>query len=92
MTNELRKQLESLGLLETYQQKQDKTQNTDDLQAQTLVRLPRPIISSIDCPNPADFLSNIADSSETLDLRNEQNKDPDIKLVEQWILKKPYPI
>ena len=86
MTNELRQQLESVGLLEAYLQKQAITQNSDELEAQTLVRLMKPAISAIEYPDPADVFSDIQNRNEPLNLKEEQSKDPDIEEVIKWIL------
>ena len=86
MTNELRQQLESVGLLEAYLQKQAITQNSDELEAQTLVRLMKPAISAIEYPDPADVFSDIHNRNEPLNLKEEQSKDPDIEEVIKWIL------
>ena len=91
MTNEIRQQLESLGLLETYMLKQNKIENSDELEAQAFVRLVGPTISAIDYPDPADLFSDLSDRSEPLDLKLEQEKDPDIQEVKNWITENKIP-
>ena len=46
-TNELRQQLQSVGIFEFHMQKETMILNSGELEAQTLVRLTKPVLSAI---------------------------------------------
>ena len=47
MTDELRQQLQSVGIFEIYMQKETMIHKSGKLEAQTLVRLTKPVLSAI---------------------------------------------
>ena len=59
-------------------------QDTLILIPQAFVQLTRPIIAAVQYPDPADVFSDLNMSHEVLNLKNEQDKDPDIVEIKDW--------
>ena len=77
----LKSQLLKLGLYETCLLELNVHDDQDTLIPQTFVQLSRPIIAAVQYPDLADVFHDLNMSHEILDLKNEQEKDPDIVKV-----------
>ena len=80
----LRAQLLELGLYENVMRELTSQEASDIIQPQNFVRITRPIIAAVQYPDPADVFSDLNMSHEVLNLKNEQDKDPDIVEVKDW--------
>ena len=80
----LKTNLQKLDLYETCLRELIVQEDQDTLIPQTFVRISRPIIAALQYPDPADVFYDLNMSHEVLDLKNEQEKDPDIEEVKTW--------
>ena len=80
----LKTHLQKLDLYETCLRELIVQEDQDTLIPQTFVRISRPIIAAVQYPDPADVFYDLNMSHGVLDLKNEQEKDPDIEEVKTW--------
>ena len=87
----LRAQLLELGLYENVMRELSSQEASDTIQPQNVVRITRPIIAAVQYPHPADVFSDLNMSHEVRNLKNEQDKDPDILEVKDWKRNEQFP-
>ena len=91
LDDNLRTQLIELGLYENVMRELNTQDDSDTIQPQNFVRLSGPLIAAVGYPDPADIFHDLNLSHEVLNLKNEQEKDPDIEDVKNWIRNEQVP-
>ena len=90
LDDNLRTQLIELGLYENVMRELNTQDDSDTIQPQNFVRLSGPLIAAVGYPDPADIFYDLNLSHEVLNLKNEQEKDPDIEDVKNcWVQFRP---
>ena len=70
--------LQRLGLYQAYLENQIGKNGNEGLKPKSLVHLIRKKVNAVEYPDPAELYNDLRLNSEPLDLKAEQQKDPDI--------------
>ena len=70
--------LQRLGLYQAYLENQIGKNGNEVLKPKSLVHLIRKTVNAVEYPDPAELYNDLRLNSEPLDLKAEQQKDPDI--------------
>ena len=77
--------LQRFGLYQAYLEKQNGKNGNEGLEPKALVHLIRKTVNAVEYPDPAELYNDLPLNSEPLNLKAEQQKDPDVENVKNWM-------